>query len=502
MLTVNGKVLSVADVDPHMSVLDFLRARALVGTKEGCAEGECGACAVILVRPPAEVKGVRGDRAARYVPVNSCLTLVGSVLGSELLTVEGLRPKPGALHPVQKAMIAEGGSQCGYCTPGFVVSMFAEYYRSDRPDWDPESLAGNLCRCTGYRPIKAAMLSLAGAGVEDSDRFLARLRTAPPTLASEGLLQLRRSGDLRTLLRPTSLDEALTELAADPETKVVAGGTDVVVQINQSGARWAKILALEAVSELQIMTFEADWIEIGAGVSLSDLEHRLAGALPLLDALFPLFSSRLIRNRATLGGNLANASPIGDSPPVLLALDAELILASKARGRRSVALDAFFSGYRQTVLAVDELIVAIRIPRRAPTLARFYKVSKRVLDDISTVAAGFALDLDADGSITRARLAFGGVAATPLRARDAEVALLGRPWNAQTVALVAPLLGQTFSPMDDHRGSARYRRAMVGRLFEKFLAETTGSGAPIGPRPPSAIQTLQTLQTLPTEQRS
>ncbi|PRQ04048.1 Nicotinate dehydrogenase FAD-subunit [Enhygromyxa salina] len=473
-LIVNGSALSIdeAGVDPHTTVLDFLRDRGLVGTKEGCAEGECGACAVALVR---EGPGGR----TTYVPVNSCLTLLGSVLGGELITVEGVRPSAEALHPVQAAMVEAGGSQCGYCTPGFVVSMFAEYYRHERPAWDPEAIAGNLCRCTGYRPIRDAMRSL-GAPAGD-DRFLARLEQPAPRLG--GLTQLRtRTEGPRRLLRPASLAELLDQLAATPEAKIIAGGTDVVVEVNQRHARWPVLISLEAVAELRRVELGDEQVEIGACVSLSDVEHRLDHALPLLDELFPLFSSRLIRNRATLGGNLVNASPIGDSPPALLALDAELELVSRA-GSRVVALAEFFTGYRKTVLAPGEIVATIRVPRRAPTHAHFYKVSKRVLDDISTVAAAFALELDDGGTITKARLAYGGVAATPARARAAEDALLGRPWTRETVAAVEPLLASAFTPMTDHRGSADYRRAMTARLFEKFFHETA-AGRRLGPQPP------------------
>jgi xanthine dehydrogenase small subunit len=485
-LILNGQTLRVdeRDIDPHTTVLEFLRARGLVGSKEGCAEGECGACAVALVRPGP-------DGQTTYLPVNSCLTLVGSVLGGELLTVEGVRPRPGELHPVQAAMVEHGGSQCGYCTPGFVVSMFAEFYRRERPAWDPESVAGNLCRCTGYRPIRDAMRSL-GEPAQD-DRFRQRLEQPVAPLAGLALCRFTQPvglSDTRVhrLLRPSTLAELLELRASEPEAKLVAGGTDVVVEINQRHARWPTLLSLEAVAELRTITVHDEHIDIGAGVTLSQLEQQLAHAVPLFDELFPLFSSRLIRNRATLGGNLANASPIGDSPPVLLALDAELELRSDA-GARMLGIDEFFLGYRKTALRPDEILTSIRVPRRVPTLSHFYKVSKRVLDDISTVAAAFALDLDADQCISKARLAYGGVAATPMRAHAVERALLGRTWTRETVAAVAPMLADTFTPMADHRGSADYRRAMVVRLFEKFEHETR-MGARIGPQPPPVLQVL------------
>ena len=481
-LTVNGRRLEVDEtrLDPHTTLLDFLRERGLVGTKEGCAEGECGACAVALVRAD-------GAGRSAYVPVNSCLTLLGSVLGGELISVEGVASAAGELHPVQTAMVEFAGSQCGYCTPGFVVSMFAEYYRRERPAWDPESIAGNLCRCTGYRPIRDAMRSL-GSPVP-GDPFIARREAPTPALGGLTQLRMPSRGELgessAKLQRPSSLTELLAALAAAPASKLVAGGTDVVVEINQRDARWPSLISLEAVAELRELSIGEAEIEIGAALPLSELEHRLAHALPLLDELFPLFSSRLIRNRATLGGNLVNASPIGDSPPALLALDAELELASVS-GRRRVPLDGFFTGYRQTQLQPGELVTKVFVPRAAPTHAHFYKVSKRVLDDISTVAAAFAFELDAAGTITAARLAYGGVAATPARAKEAEQALVGRSWSHERVAEVTPLLERAFTPMDDHRGSARYRQAMVVRLFEKFWHEVSAARR-IGPQPPPVI---------------
>lgn len=471
-ISVNGSPLSLAGVDPHTTVLEFLRERGLIGSKEGCAEGECGACAVVLVQPDRELAG-----GSRYVPVNGCLTLVSAIAGGELLSVEGLRPRPGQLHPVQQAMIEQGGSQCGYCTPGFVISLFAEYYR-ERPV-DVHSIAGNLCRCTGYRPIRAALEQIGRQRPALDDRFRERLEHPSPPLAEHEQIQAEHR-----LVRPASLSEALELLAAEPQAKVIAGGTDVVVEINQRFARWPLLVSLDAIPELRTITRRPDVIEIGAAVPLRELERELAGELPLLDELWPLFSSQLIRNRATLGGNLVNGSPIGDGPPVLLALDAELILQSKT-GTRTVAIAEFFVGYRKTLLAPGELLTNIHVPRRRPTHAHFYKVSKRVLDDISTVAAALAIDLDEQGLISRARLAFGGVAATPARAHAVEDALLGQPWTAQTLARITPLAEQAFTPMSDHRASADYRKAMVVRLLQKFLAETE-AGRRIGPQPTHA----------------
>ncbi len=455
--TLNGRVVDASGADPNTTLLAWLRERGLTGSKEGCAEGECGACAVVLVEPAP-------GGGARYVAVNSCLLLLAAAAGRELLTVEGVAN--GALHPVQRALVELGGSQCGYCTPGFVMSLFAEYYREGRArsGFDVESIAGNLCRCTGYRPIRDAGRALPT--ISDADAHAARL--ARPAPAHD---PLDYSSGGRRFLRPTRLAEAVALRAAHPEAHVVCGGTDVVVEINQRLRRFATILSLEAVEELRVFSAGPDALVIGAGVPLSEIEARIGGQPPLLAALFPLFSSRLIRNRATLGGNLATASPIGDSPPVLLALGAE-VDAVGPDGERTIPLDRFFTGYRRTALGPAELIARVRIPKPYPAIGRFYKVSKRVHDDISTVAAGFALDLDATGVVKVARLAYGGVAATPARALDAERALIGRPWGRAALAEAKAAAAAAFTPMTDQRGSAAYRAAMVASLLDRLWDDT------------------------------
>ncbi|MCB9596549.1 MAG: xanthine dehydrogenase small subunit [Sandaracinaceae bacterium] len=455
--TLNGREIDASGADPNTTLLLWLRERGWTGTKEGCAEGECGACAVVLVR--------RGsDGGARYVPVNSCLFLLASAAGQEILTVEGVAA--GALHPVQRAMVELGGSQCGYCTPGFVMSLFAEYYRPGRAEegFDLESIAGNLCRCTGYRPIREAGRGLPM--IADGDAHADRLsRPAPASEPVDYALGARR------YFRPTSLAEATALYAAHPDAKVVCGGTDLVVEMNQRLRRFETILSLEAVEELSGFDDGDDALVIGAAVPLSEIEARIGDDPPILAALFPLFSSRLIRNRATLGGNLATASPIGDSPPALLALGAEVVVAGPS-GERTIPIAELFTGYRQTALAPGELIARVRIPKPYPSIGRFYKVSKRVHDDISTVAAGFALDLDASGTVRGARLAYGGVAATPVRATAAEQALVGKPFSREAIEDAKAKAATAFTPMTDQRGSAAYRAAMVTSLLDKLWADT------------------------------
>jgi xanthine dehydrogenase small subunit len=470
----NGAAVQVDRVDPHMSLLAWLRSTGRTGTKEGCAEGECGACAVALLRPDAFGR-------AQLAPVNSCLLPLPALDGHSVVTVEGVARDatpsnphvardPGCLHPVQCAMIEQAGSQCGYCTPGFVVSLFCEYYRRDRSEYDPEAIAGNLCRCTGYRPIIAAARSLS---VPDADDPVVRSLEAAPAAPRE--LQHESAG--RVFLRPTNFPELFDcHWPQFPNATLIHGGTDLMVYANQRYQRFDALIALDALPELKHFACDERELVLGAGLTLSHVEALLEHACPaeaaLLSQLWPLFSSRLIRNRATLGGNLATASPIGDSAPVLLALDAALTLRSAQRDRR-IALSDFFLGYRRTALAPGELIVSVHIPRPTARMQRFYKVSKRPLDDISTVAAAFALDLTSDGRIERLRIAYGGVAATPLRALAAEQLAYGEPWNATTRSRLLAELAQLGTPLSDFRGSAEYRRALIGRLFEKFFAESS-----------------------------
>ncbi len=461
-LELNGEQVRIDEADPNTTLLGWLRRRGLTGTKEGCAEGECGACAVAIVE---EVDGVQ-----QYRSVNSCLLPLYAAVGRQVVTVEGVGD-PSNMHPVQQAMVEMGGSQCGYCTPGFVVSMFSEYYRPGRGAFDLEAIGGNLCRCTGYRPIIAAAQKLPVLEAAGDDLHYQRLHPA----RVEALEPFETSAAGRAIARPTELSEALRWLAQPGETKVIAGGTDAVVEINQRHTRHQRVLLIDQLKELRGVLENDAALVIGACEPLANIEDQLHGRADAMDQLFPLFSSRLIRHRATLGGNLCNASPIGDGPPVLLALDASVEASSLDEAghlkARSIELADFFTGYRQTLLHPHELLTIVRVPKPLPDISRFYKVSKRVLDDISTVAAAFALWFDGE-HVRQARLAYGGVAATPVRAYQAEQALVGKAWNEQSWSEARALLQSAFTPMDDHRGSAKYRSEMVGRLFDKFFAQT------------------------------
>jgi xanthine dehydrogenase small subunit len=452
--TLNGQLMTLANVDPHTTLLSWLRASGLTGSKEGCAEGECGACAVMLLRPD--------KHGSRYESVNGCLLLLASLANQEIWTVEGLAQRE-KLHPAQEAML-QGGSQCGYCTPGFVVSMTAEYYRKDREDFDLEALSGNLCRCTGYRPIKDAAESLEKPDVNDE---LAKRLEHPAPIPQSFNYTSKDTG----FFRPTLLPELFDLLAKHPDSKLVAGGTDWVVEINQRFSRAKTQISIDQLRELKTFSWQDDFLEMGAGLTLSELEHLLDNRIPIMSEWFPRFASRLIRNRATLGGNIGTASPIGDSPPVLLALDASLVLAS-ASGERVVKLDSFFTGYRQSVLQLGEFIKAIRVPLPVAPISRFYKVCKRPMDDISTVAVGVTLELEGD-TVKAIRIGLGGVAATPVRAYQTEASLVGKPWTLRNVQAATEIIKREFKPIDDHRGSAAYRVAMLGKVLEKFFYETT-----------------------------
>ncbi len=472
--TVNGHTVALEGVPPYLSALDWIRDLGLTGAKEGCAEGECGACAILVARP-----STTGEDATEWVSINSCLIPAASLDGQDVITAEGLGT-PSELHPVQREMAVRGGSQCGYCTPGFVCSMAAEYYRADRVDdahpgavdepehgangFDLHAMSGNLCRCTGYRPIRDAAFALGEPPA--GDQLAARRVHAAPVTRP-----IRVAGHDAEYVRPADLAATLEEIRQHPEAVLVAGSTDWGVEVNLRGRRAPYVVGIDRVPELRELSVADDAFTLGAALTLTELEHRLDGAIPLLDEVFAQFASRLIRNGATLGGNLGTASPIGDCPPALLALDAELVLAS-VDGERTVSLAEYFTGYRQSIRQSDELIKAIRIPRPLARLTAFHKIAKRRFDDISSVAVAYAVGLD-DGLVDRVRIGLGGVAATPLRATATEAALVGRPGDEPTVLAAAEVLVAEGTPIDDQRASAAYRAAMMGQSLLKFYDHAT-----------------------------
>jgi len=462
-MTINGRSVWIQGLAPTTTLLEYLRTHGYTGSKQGCAEGDCGACTVALVESGA-------DGGTTYRAINSCIALLPMFAGREIVTVEGLAAGE-SLHPVQDQMVKQYGSQCGYCTPGFVMSLFEAYYRRDcRRTRDlSDQLSGNLCRCTGYRPIRDAALDALAE--RDSSR-----RTPDPFAERLGaprgpLPELDYTAEGGRFLRPTSLEGVLAALAGIPGARLVAGATEIGVDVTKKFAAFPVLVSTEGVAALTGITRTPDAWRIGGAANLTDIEDTVAPEYPSLAKMLRVFASRGIRNRATMGGNLATASPIGDSAPVLLTLDASLVLAS-LKGERTVDIGAFFLGYRQTALEPGEVIKEIVLPRLAMPqgLTRrvdFLKVSKRRELDISIVAAALRVDLDADGVVRCARLAYGGVALTPRRARSAEGALEGKRLE-EAREVVSDLLRGEFQPIDDARGSAAYRRGLVVSLWEKF----------------------------------
>jgi xanthine dehydrogenase small subunit len=437
--TLNGRPVEVVGISPMTTLLDWLREhQGLRGTKEGCAEGDCGACTVVLEHG-------NGRREA----MNSCIALVGQVDGQSVRTVEGLRGPDGAPHPVQVAMAEADATQCGFCTPGFVMSAYAFGGSGEKADADTihDVLAGNLCRCTGYRPIVEAMQRVAGLAAEP-------VPAAPSRVASATFAD--------SFFAPRTLDELLRLRAAHPEALLLAGATDLGLLASRSRKPPTSVIHVAHVPELTAISTIGERIAIGAAVTYAQAMPVLVEAFPALRPYLSRLGSRQIRSMGTLGGNIGTASPIGDMPPVLLALAATLKLAS-ARGTRELVLDDFFLDYRKTVLGPDEVIQSISMPRLRPGEVFFCdKVSKRRDQDISTVAGAYRLRM-ANGRIEEARLAFGGMAATPRRAHHAETALL-KDGFAAAVAAVA----QDFQPIDDWRGSATYRLQVAANLLRRL----------------------------------
>jgi xanthine dehydrogenase small subunit len=482
----NGEPVDVTGASPQTTLLEYLRdVRRLTGTKEGCAEGDCGACTVVL----AELRG----GALAWRPINACIRLLPSVDGKAIFTVESLQSATGELHPVQRALVDCHGSQCGFCTPGFAMSLFG-LYKTVRAPGRPtieDALSGNLCRCTGYRPIvdaATAMYALPdvagwrGCGVA---RDGARVVSKEDERLAEALAMLKRADTLdyahagQHWLAPRTPEALAAACAAKPEARIVAGMTDVALAVTKAHRDLGDMIYVGDVEALSRIEESDGHVDVGAAVTLNDALPRFDEAWPELHEAWRRFASVPIRHGATLAGNVANGSPIGDAMPMLLALDAEVVLESVA-GRRIVPLDRFYPAYRQTVRAPGEFVEAIRIPKRTPhLLLGAYKIGKRYDQDISAVFACFALTVE-DARVVRARIGCGGVAATPVRALRTEAELVNRTWDMARAEHAARVLESEFAPIDDMRASAGYRRRVLGNLLRRFALETIGtSGAPV-----------------------
>ncbi len=470
-----GAVVEHAAPEPTRTVLQWLREEArCTGTKEGCNEGDCGACTVVLGELGA-------DGQLTLKPVNSCIQFLPTLDGKALFTVEDLAAPGAALHPVQQAMVSCHGSQCGFCTPGFVMSLWATRERHAAAGTTPtrqqiaDDLSGNLCRCTGYRPIlDAGEQACAAPG--------GRLDTAPVVAA---LRQLQSDAPLATssgFFAPKTVDELAALLLAKPQATILAGSTDIGLWVTKQFRALGDIVSMGAVAELQRIHEQDGQLVIGAGASLEAAWAALAARWPSLHELWLRFAGRPTREAGTMGGNVANGSPIGDSAPVLMALDAMIVLQQGTRIRRLKLAD-FYTGYMKNRREPGEFVRALEVPLpQLGTVVRAYKISKRFDCDISALCAGLAIARDADDRITAARLAFGGMAATVKRAAAAEAAMLGRPWDEAAVEAACAALAQDFTPMSDLRASAAYRLQVAQNLLRRAWLETRATN----PLPPVA----------------
>jgi xanthine dehydrogenase small subunit len=459
----NGQLVCEPALPCTMTVLEYLReVRGRTGTKEGCAEGDCGACTVVEGTLAAD------DSRIQYRAINSCIRFMATMDGHELVTVEDLQAADGTLHPVQQAMVDHHGSQCGFCTPGFVMSLFALYLEGKPVTRERviHTLTGNLCRCTGYRPIIDA-----GIAMQSYPQPAVWARDAPHSESRHrDLLALARRQPLRLpgFYAPQTVDQLATELAAEPQSLVLGGGTDVGLWVTKQLRELPPIVYIGAVADLQRIEVSGEGVRIGAAVSLTDAWAALVAQCPALREVADRFGSPPVRNSGTLCGNLANGSPIGDGLPTLLALGADIELRCGER-TRWLALDKFYLGYQKKDLAAGEFVVSVRVPTPAAGMrVGVFKLSKRIDQDISAVCLACAVSVEG-GRIVSARVALGGMAAVAARAPAAEKALLGAPWSRSTFEAAALSLAQDFKPLSDMRASSDYRLTGAANLLRRFF---------------------------------
>ena len=462
-LSVNGRLETIEGIAPHVTLLNWLRARGQTSVKEGCAEGDCGACTVMVGTPRAS--GGFDWRASC-----SCILVVPQLDGRAVITAEGLRDANGAHHPAQRLMAEGGGTQCGYCSPGFVMALAN---LSRRPERDDETIldaiSGNLCRCTGYRPIIDAARAMPVVSAPEGERDLAAELTARTV---EDIDYLADGG---RFIAPDTIEGAIAAKVAHPAAWILAGGTDLGLRITKRHEVPQALIWLGRIAALGEIVESPAGVTIGAGATYEDALPALERLHPQLAGLVRRIGGAQIRSVGTIGGNLGNASPIGDSMPALIALSAEVEIAGPGGRRRRVAAEDFITGYRKTVLEPDELIFAVHIPKPHPdAIFRAYKVARRIDQDISAVCAAFLLRIEG-GQVAEAVSGWGGVAARPVRARAWQDAIVGKLWNSETVeAAKKALLGSDVTPITDFRGGAEYRRTVCAGLIERLWHETSG----------------------------
>jgi xanthine dehydrogenase small subunit len=462
------ELVEIAACDPTRTVLDWLRLdRRRTGTKEGCAEGDCGACTIVVGR-------LDGERL-RYEAINACIRFLPTLDGCHVLTVEHLKAPDGALHPVQQAMVDCHGSQCGFCTPGFVMSLLTLWLNERAPSVQriEDALAGNLCRCTGYEPIIAAAQRM-DAAEREQDRFILGMPAVIARLKALADSETLSIGDGERRFYAPATVEALAKLVSShPQATLMAGATDVGLWVTKGMRRLDPVIYLGRIDELRTISEASDNLRFGAMANQIAVREALATISPQLDEMMRRFGGEQVRNAGTIGGNIANGSPIGDLPPALIALGATLVLRNSSE-RRELPLEAFFLDYRKQDRQPGEFVEAVLVPK-LPVGALFHvsKISKRFDEDISAVCGAFYLGLDAAGRVSEARLAYGGMAGIPKRAKAAEAALLGRSWDEAAIAAAIAALAEDFTPLTDMRASAAYRLKVAGNLLRRFLIETT-----------------------------